>query len=227
MEIVAVLVILLVVQSRFSLLVGIQLFFRRARHICGGQVVEDIDHFNRLSLMLTDLLPGNDQHDIACEGFGNFDLVKDAGPAQTADKRKSYRQTDYDMSCSVGLARRVQFKPVLGLFNQEKLTPLCYCPIEIELGLVNQQADAVSLEVTNGMSTGANWDISEIQRKSDLLELDSPPPNEYASHLLSGKSLPINFNTWNHTNQPTGLDKNSSAHITRAVTSKEYLYYTP
>ena len=28
-------------------------FFRRARLICGGQVVEDIDDFNRLSLLLT------------------------------------------------------------------------------------------------------------------------------------------------------------------------------
>ncbi len=44
-------------------------FFRRARLICGGQVVEDIDDFNRLSLMLTDLLPEDDQNDIACEGF--------------------------------------------------------------------------------------------------------------------------------------------------------------
>ena len=50
--------------------------FRRARLICGGQVVEDIDGFNRLSLMLTDLMPEDDQHDIACEGFGNFDFVK-------------------------------------------------------------------------------------------------------------------------------------------------------
>ena len=32
-------------------------FFRRARLICGGQVIEDIDDFNRLSPMLTDLLP--------------------------------------------------------------------------------------------------------------------------------------------------------------------------
>ena len=47
-------------------------FFRRARLICGGQVVEDIDDFNRPSLMLTDLLPEDDQHDIGCEGFGDF-----------------------------------------------------------------------------------------------------------------------------------------------------------
>ena len=123
--------------------------FRRARLICGGQDVENIDDFNRLSLRLTDLLPEDDQHDIGCEGFGNFGFVK--GPAaQAADQRKNHRQTDYDLSGNVGLARRVMFKPMLGLFNQERLTPLRYCPIQIELELVNSQADAVSLEVAEG-----------------------------------------------------------------------------
>ena len=69
-------------------------FFRRARLICGGQVVEYIDVLNRLSLMLTDLVPEDDQSDIACEGFGDFDFVKGEA-AQAADQRKSYRQTDY------------------------------------------------------------------------------------------------------------------------------------
>ena len=125
-------------------------FFCRARLICGGQVVEDIDDFNRLSLMLTDLLPEDDQHDIACEGFGNFDFVK--GDAQAADQRKGYRQTDYDLSGNVGLSRRVQFKPMLGIFNQEKLIPLRYCPIQIELELVNQQSDPVTTEPAEGFS---------------------------------------------------------------------------
>ena len=201
-------------------------FFRRARLICGGQVVEDIDGFNRLSLMLTDLLPEDDQHDIGCEGFGNFDSVQGEG-AQAAGKRKSYRQTDYDLSGDVGVARRVMFKPMLGLFNQEKLTPLRYCPIQIELELVNSQADVVSLEVAGGFSNGANWDISDIQCKCDLLELYLSLSSEYASHLLSGKSLPINFNTWNHSNQSTGLDKNFSAHITRAVIRLKSIFTTP
>ena len=202
-------------------------FFRRARLICGGQVVEDIDDFNRLRLMLTDLLPEDGQHDIACEGFGNFDLVKEVA-AQAADDRKSYRQTDYDLSGNVILARRVQFKPMLGLFNQGKLTPLRYCPIHIELELVNQQADAVTTEAAEGFTNGVNWNISDIQCKCDILELDSSLQNEYASHLLSGKSLPINFNTWNHTNQSTGLGKDLSAHITRAVTRlKSIFFYTP
>ena len=201
-------------------------FFRRARLICGGQVVEDIGDCHRLSLMLTDLLPEDAQHDIACEGFGNSDFVKGAA-AQAADQRKSYRQTGYDLSGNIGLARRVMFKPMLGYSNQEKLTPLRYCPIQIELELVNSQAGAVSLEVADGFSNGANWDSSDIQCKSDLLALDSSLSNEYASHLLSSKSLPINFNTWNHTNHSTGLDKNFSAHITRAVTRLTSIFITP
>ena len=151
------------------------------------------------------------------KGFGNFDFVK-GEVAQASDERKGYRQDDYDLSGNVQLSWRVQFKPMLGLFNQEKLLPLRYCPIQIELELVNQQSDAVTTEPTNGFSNGANWDISDIQCKCGLLELDSSLSNECASHLLSGKSLPINFKTWNHTNQSTGNDKNFSAHITRAVT---------
>ena len=199
-------------------------FFRRARLIVSGQAVEDIDDFHRLSLMLTDLLTEDDQHNIACEGFGNLDFVKGAA-AQAADQRQGYRQTDYDLSGNVGLARRM-FKPMLGLFDQDKLIPLRYCPIQIKLELVNSQADAVSLEVAEGFSNGANCDISDIQCKVDLLELDSSLPNEYASHLLSSRSLPINFNTWNHTNQPTGLDNNFSAHITRAVTRLKSIFIT-
>ena len=198
-------------------------FFRRARLIVSGQVVEDIDGFNKLSLMLTDLLPEDDQHDIACEGFVSSVFVKGEA-AQAADQRKGYRQNDYDLLGHVGLARRVMFKPMLGLFNEDKLIPLRHCPIQIELELVNSQADAVSLEVAEGFSNGANWDISDIQFKLDCVALDSSLGNEYASRLLSSKTLPISFNTWNHKNQSTGLDEDFSAHITRAVTRLKNIF---
>ena len=94
--------------------------FFRARLICGGQVVECIDGFNRFSLMLTDLLPEGEQHDFACEGFCNFDYVE-TPEGQSGDQRNGYRQTDYDIPGNVNSARRVMFKPVLGLFKQEKL----------------------------------------------------------------------------------------------------------
>ena len=91
---------------------------------------------------------------------------------------------------------------MLGLFHQDKLPPLRYCPIQIELELVNSQAGAVSLEVAESCSNGANWDISDIQCKCDLLTLDNTLDNEYASHLLSGKSLPIIFNTYLESYKP-------------------------
>ena len=96
--------------------------------------------------MFTDLLLEHDQSDIACEVFGDFDFVKSDPAAQAAESRKGYRQTGYDVSGNVLLARRVMFKPMLGLFNQDKLLPLRYCPIQIELGFVNSQADAVTTE---------------------------------------------------------------------------------
>ena len=48
-------------------------FFRRARIIAGGVVIEDIDGFNRLLLMLTTIMPHEKQLMIASEGFGSFD----------------------------------------------------------------------------------------------------------------------------------------------------------
>ena len=45
------------------------IMFRRARIIAGGQVIEDIDDFNRLSLMFTALKSQDDQKEIAMEGF--------------------------------------------------------------------------------------------------------------------------------------------------------------
>ena len=49
------------------------MFFRRAIIIAGGQIIEDIDDFNRLSLMITALKSDEEQLTSASEGFGSFD----------------------------------------------------------------------------------------------------------------------------------------------------------
>ena len=61
-------------------------FFRRARIIAGGQVIEDIDDFNRLSLMLTALKSEEEELMIASEGFGTFD---DRYGSSSEDDRKT------------------------------------------------------------------------------------------------------------------------------------------
>ena len=53
------------------------IMFRRARVIAGGQAVEDIDDFNRLSLMMTALNSQDDPKEIAMEGFGLYDRKYD------------------------------------------------------------------------------------------------------------------------------------------------------
>ena len=59
--------------------------------------------------------------------------------------------------------------------------------------------------------------ISQVQIKCDLVTLDSGLENEYASHLLSGKSLPINYDTYISQMQ-TISDYNYSCNITRSLT---------
>ena len=60
----------------------------------------------------------------------------------------------------------------------------------------------------------------------DLLTLDSSLQNEYASHLLSGKSLPIHFSSYTHSSQSTNRDKDFSAHIYRTLTRVKSVYIT-
>ena len=87
-------------------------FFRRARTIAGGQVIEDIGDFNRLSLMLTCLKSGEEQLMTSSEGFNSFDdLYANAG----GDDRKTYRAFDYDKAGVIRESRRVVFKPMVCL----------------------------------------------------------------------------------------------------------------
>ena len=204
--------------------------FRRCRVSCGGVVIEDIDGYNRLSLMLTALEPVDEQTDIAMQGFGFFDRVNDSGDLQAtgwntgrdgledADERKSYRVGDWDEASAIQKQRTVLFKPLLGILDQDKLFPLRYAPLQLEFGLVSNSADCVYVGPIKNDICNAIREISDIQCKMDLLTLDSSLQNEYASHLLSGKTLPINLSSSNHSAQSTNGDKDFSAHIHRALT---------
>ena len=205
-------------------------FFRRCRIIAGGQVIEDIDDFDRPSLMLTALKPQDEQLGIANEGFGSVDEDVNQQYAGHTDVRRSFHLDDALIAGTVSEARQVIFKPMLGILNQDKHIPLRYCPPQIELELVSDPAEAVYVGSKTAANAGvynyvANWDINDIQCKVDLLTLDPSRQNEYASHLLSGKPLPLNFSTWNHSNQSTGND-NFSAHVNRALTRLKGVFIT-
>eukprot|EP00972_Heterocapsa_arctica_P011083 1623443-Heterocapsa_arctica.AAC.1 len=92
---------------------------------------------------------------------------------------------------------------MFGLFNQDKLILVKYLPLQIELELVSDATEALA-SATQADPWGNQLSISDAQIKCDLLTLDSSLENEYASLLLSGKSLPINLSSENHTVQQTG-----------------------
>ena len=177
---------------------GPHAFFRRMRIVCGGQIVEDIDDYNRVCEMFNILQSKNVRENDEIEGTGRWD----GGNAEVLG--------------SGGTAtRRIGMKLCSGLLNQSKMLPIRYCPIEIELELVNSAADAV------GGAT--SWSISDVQCKCDLVTLDNGLENSYSEHVLSGKALPINYSTYVSQSQVVP-DMNINVNISRAVTRLKSIF---
>ena len=184
--------------------------------------------------MMTAPKSQDDQKEMAMEGFGLFDRKCDSAggglfvdpEAEDGDERKIYRVSDWDEAGSIENQRTVLFKPMLGIMAQEKLIPLRCCPLQIELELVSSAGDCMFVGVQHGLTSVSSWGISGIQCKMDLLTLDSSLQNEYASHLLSGKSLPINFSSFNRSNQSTNGDQYFSAHIHQALPRLKSVFVT-
>jgi len=64
--------------------------------------------------------------------------------------------------------------------------------------------------------TSTNWEISHVSVKTDIVTLDNTLQNNYDSHLLSGKSLPINYNTYIVQSQVVS-GKDVSVNMSRAI----------
>ena len=204
-------------------------FFRRLRILAGGQVVEDIDYYNRIHQMLHTL--------IAKESIGN-DCAEAFG--YTIDDLKQVTlATDVSGIPPNGGSQTVLFKPLSGLLGQDKYLPIRYCPLTIELELVDDVNDPVVSGSVNGTgvitatvnqpftaaTTSTTWAIQQVQVKVDMCTLDNALDNSYAQHLLSGKALPINYNTWVSQFQAiSGSDV--QLNVTRALTRLKSVFVT-
>ena len=126
-------------------------FFKRMRILCGGQIVEDIDEFNRLSEMYHMMKPTNKRVNDGIEGFGPNEVL-----AQNA-------------------TRTVCFTPMSGLFSQGKYLPIRYAPIQIELELVSNGDDVV--DSSGASNKSGSFMIQNVQLKADLVTLDNSLDN--------------------------------------------------
>ena len=160
-------------------------FFRRLRIAVRGQIIEDIDNYNRVSELFHILQSKHSRLNDAIEGFG---LQDDIENLNTTVKLHGINTT-----------QTVMFKPLCGIFQQTKYLPLRYCPLEIELELANQDEPIVmpafGAEFTP-TNTSALWKLQNCMVKMDLGTLDNALDNSYVNHLLSGKSLNVVYNTF-------------------------------
>ncbi len=180
-------------------------FFRRARLICGGQTVEDIDFYNRTHEMMHTLTSTASRQNDFCEAFGNeLTILEDYTTSPNLNTADLFHGIPGTQSITV------LFKPILGLLNQNKFLPLSKMgSMTLELELVDDVNEpiimpdktvstdaAIALTRFSIANTSNDWQIENVQIKVDLITLDNGLQNTYDTHLLNGNAYPINYNTF-------------------------------
>jgi hypothetical protein len=180
-------------------------FFRRMRLLCGGTMVEDIDSYNRTHQMFNQLTAQDSRNNKMVEGFGEeMDIAEAAKKIVNDDGAPAYYN-----GIRGGQKQTALFKPLSGLFSQNKYIPLKYCgPIIIELEVVTTSTDTVMIprndtEATDNPqqyfctpNTSATWQIENVQVKCDVCTLDNKVENIFTQHMLDGGSFPIRYNNY-------------------------------
>ena len=192
-------------------------FFRRARTLVGGAIVDDVDHYNRVHEMLHILTSNANRDNDDVEGFGyrwDSNWKNDA----------SHVQVELFDGVPGNQSKNVTFKPLSGLFNQPKFIPLMWCPITLEYEIVGSSEECIATPGAAGAesdlannNTSVLWSIENVQLKCDLVTLDSALQNSYAEHVLSGKALPINYSTFVTQYQSIANGLPITTSLTRAV----------
>lgn len=173
-------------------------FFRRMRILGANQQIEDLEHYNRLCVMMNVLKPHDVRLSESIEHFGTNDVIGTKPSNQAADplpypnaESVDFNALNYNITIPDGDERTVLFQPLCGLFSQSNYIPLRYLPLEIELELCNS--------VDEPLVGAGSYKLTEVMLHCDLLTLDSSIDNEFTDHILSGKPLSLHLNSFYHT----------------------------
>ena len=206
-------------------------FFRRMRILCAGQLVEDIMDYNRIHEMIHIMIAKESRENDAAEAFGL--LWNNHDWERLNANGDSILNTNTFQGIQANNGQTVLFKPLSGILNQNKLLPLRYAPLTIELELVDSASEPViSNFAHNGQfdfkaeNTTTNWSINNVQVKCDVCTLDNALDNSYAQHLLSGKSLPITYNTFISQMQTIAGQDNQLITVSRVITRLKSVFVT-
>ena len=216
--------------------------FSRVRCQYQGAICDDISDYNRTHEMLEILTskPNRENSDVA--GFGRrwddnyyyptnnitgLDNTPYAGFvgawANDGTLQKAFG------GIMPGGSQSVSFKPLIGILNQNKYLPLMWGGFTMDFEIIGNATDAfidgnsgsgLHFSTTN---TSTTWSIQDIRMTGDVVTLDSALQNSYAEHVLSGKSLPINYGTY-ITMQQTVTGSNISVNVARAVSRLKTIF---
>ena len=131
-------------------------FFRRLRILCNGALIEDIDYYNHVHEMFSDLQARHVQENINVENFGiSYDsiygkeLIKTPALVVGGTVTQAYFRDNF-VGVAGGDTRTVSFSLLSGILSQPKFLPLRYCPLTIELELCNDYHRQSSVLNTQG-----------------------------------------------------------------------------
>ena len=148
-------------------------FFSRMRILAGGQILEDIDLYNRSTRCSTTITAEGSRYNDYSEGFGNvWEGFQDPNALNGAVNNGSAVSIIYLPGIPGASYQTVLFKPLSGILNQRKYIPLRFMPITIELSLVDDPLDPI-------------YQILPINR---LVRLFRPMPLQMLIHLQHGRS---------------------------------------
>jgi hypothetical protein len=163
--------------------------FSRIRILSNGVLLEDMNLYNRQVNTFHNMLAPERQYMDASEGFGVTGNTPGLSAVEWIPEQ-----------IPAGGERRVFMTLMSGLFSQHLWLPLPYFPITIEAELGNfDQAFAPNYHAPGAgaaVQMSQHWSINDARVYCDLCQLDASLQSSYASHLASGKSLPLAFSSF-------------------------------
>ncbi len=188
-------------------------FFRRLRISVRGQIIEDIDNYNRVCELFHILQTPASRENDAIEQFGYNKDISDLNTEALLPGITNYQT--------------VMFQPLCGIFQQTKYLPLRYAPLEIELELADVSDPIVSTfgAAFTAANTSTSWKIENCMVKVDLCTLDNALDNSYVSHFMGGKTINIVFNTFISTLQ-TVVSAETQINVSRSLSKMKSVFVT-
>ena len=206
---------------------GAHLFIRRLRVLVANTLVEDIMYYGRNHEMIETLYANNAaRFNIDIENFGYRNIEEaDWVPVTIANTR----------GIPAGTVQPVSFRLLSGLLgvSNKKYLPLKHAPITIEIEIVNDAKEPLISEydgqsggsALTDANTGTNWQLEDVQIKCDTVLLDSGLNENYTRHLLEGKALPLEFETY-IAQENSIVNNNVAVQISRAVSKLNRMFLT-